>query len=578
MPHFSLALMKGTEQQHYRTKSEINRKKVKWKKHREGWYIRKGQDGSIVETKSDPPLIIAAGSILLALSVCSNISILLRLLDVHCRLFTFSTISILSVHIVLALITVTIFAVERANPDGYSLSTAFWLTVVSAIIALCVTTSLVIDGLRTKWYSRGGTGLTGEQRSLVIVFNSFIVTVLIGAIAYRYLLEDVSFLDSTYFSIQLVLTVGFGDLLPKTPSAQAFTIVFLTFAVVNFAVLLAFIRSTALEALKERYKARERRTLERIKTRHSTIRLNHSKRTAFFIYLTFGLYHPQHTIEPESSSSSESSKPELEHRAAVFSHLEGWSYGVAVYFTFVACSTLGLGDFTASSQASRAFFCIWALIAAGMLTVFFSVIADQYSAHYKETFQRNILARFNKPEQKHSHHPGSTSPGTMRKPARPLQTVSTTESVSRDLKNGVHIELVEKEIPMEKGEKGIESKGAGRKERVSELLSETRLHLQHLATRDSSDTETVDLVVRRVMDEEEFAVRNRELVEQDKGLKEFIFLRNLISVFHELETLTHELIDESTSLAEENAALTTGNSSASSRSLRDCSQEARKED
>lgn len=34
MPHFSLALMKGTEQQHYRTKSEINRKKVKWKKHR----------------------------------------------------------------------------------------------------------------------------------------------------------------------------------------------------------------------------------------------------------------------------------------------------------------------------------------------------------------------------------------------------------------------------------------------------------------------------------------------------------------------------------------------------------------
>jgi hypothetical protein len=94
------------------------------------------------------------------------------------------------------------------------------------------------------------------------------------------------------------------------------------------------------------------------------------------------------------------------------------------------------------------------------------------------------------------------------------------------------------------------------------------------------------------IDEQSFAIRNRELVEQDKGLKEFIctyplflvgpllgycanalcgslVLRNLVEVFHELESLTNELIDESTSQEEQNADITTGSSSSSSRSAED---------
>lgn len=84
---------------------------------------------------------------------------------------------------------------------------------------------------------------------------------------------------------------------------------FLTFGIVNFAILLAFIRSTALEAVKERYKARERRTLERIKTRHSAIVSHHSKTTAFLIYVTLGMYHPKHTESSDQSSATPSSEP-----------------------------------------------------------------------------------------------------------------------------------------------------------------------------------------------------------------------------------------------------------------------------
>jgi len=82
----------------------------------------------------------------------------------------------------------------------------------------------------------------------------------------------------------------------------------------------------------------------------------------------------------------------------------------------------------------------------------------------------------------------------------------------------------------------------GREELFS-LFSDALRHLDHLATGDASDTHAVDLVVRKVMgklemlmiasvsayqgileetDEEAFEIRNRERVEQDKGLKEFI--------------------------------------------------------
>ncbi|GAA6022291.1 hypothetical protein JCM11491_005253 [Sporobolomyces phaffii] len=642
MPHFSLALMKGTEQQHYRTNSEIHARtgKVRWSSHRtfslvaqllsplstlfsipalsEHWYIRKAQDGSIVESRPDPALIIASGSILLGLSVLANASILLRLVDVHCRLFTFTTLAFLATHIILALVTVTIFAVQHAIPDGYTLSTAFWLTVASSAIALCVAGSLMIDGFRTRWYSRGGTGLTGEQRSLVIVFCIFVVNMIVGAAAYRFLLQDATFIDSTYFTVQSFITVGFGDVLPESAGARAFTIVFLMFGIINFAIFLAFIRSTALEAVKERYKARERRTLERIKTRHSAIVDHHSRREAFWIYVTLGLYHPKHDdvrlasrtlSEPPPPPQKETRSERKRHKryayeekieelnreqrlefrsqlviatigvilvwllgALVFMRLEGWTYWISFYFCFIAMSTLGLGDFSPASQGGRAFFCIWSLIGAGILTVFFSVIADEYSAHYKETFQRNLLSTFqrgkHKPGHGHGHgHRGHDKHGSNPAPQKPMpsprsDTISTHLSDRTDVKSakGVIREQDDESTRRNELDGAVRDEdeedvapasarrrrdGSGRKDRVNDLLSETRMHLQHLATRDTSDTAIVDDVVRRVMDEEEFAIRNRELVEQDKGLKEFIFLRNLLSVFGELEVLTNELLDES---------------------------------
>ena len=49
---------------------------------------------------------------------------------------------------------------------------------------------------------------------------------IVGTVAYR-LLEDWSWVDSLYFSVVAVTTVGFGDLTPSTDASKLFTVVYI---------------------------------------------------------------------------------------------------------------------------------------------------------------------------------------------------------------------------------------------------------------------------------------------------------------------------------------------------------------
>jgi len=52
-----------------------------------------------------------------------------------------------------------------------------------------------------------------------------VILILAATVAYR-LLEDWSWVDSLYFSVVAVTTVGFGDLTPSTDASKLFTVVY----------------------------------------------------------------------------------------------------------------------------------------------------------------------------------------------------------------------------------------------------------------------------------------------------------------------------------------------------------------
>lgn len=59
----------------------------------------------------------------------------------------------------------------------------------------------------------------------------------LGTLVYR-ALEDWSWVDSFYFSVVTVTTVGFGDLAPETDGAKLFTVVYI---IVGISIVATFL-------------------------------------------------------------------------------------------------------------------------------------------------------------------------------------------------------------------------------------------------------------------------------------------------------------------------------------------------
>ncbi|BGP25086.1 potassium channel subfamily K, other eukaryote [Rhodotorula toruloides] len=565
----------------------------------EHWYVRRDASGFIVESKPDPPLIIAAGATTLTVAILANLSILSRLVDTQPRFFTFSTIFLLSIHCTVNFVALCVFGLEHAKPDGFYLSTAFWLSATSGIVALVSIVALLIDGNLTRWYREGGVGVTNKQRSLIVCFDSFVGLLLIGSVCFRYLITGATYLDTVYLCIQSFLTVGFGDVTLNTTGSQVFSLFLNTVGILNFALLVTFTRSTALEAMEEQYKTQERIIASRLRERGAVSRLF----ADILSFLTCGLVHSRGQQEEEQDAEDERHEEEeqgsddgkkddqgdqrryedaiIELRkerdrefrsqivvtfslflvfwlvgAAVFAKLEGWSYWIAFYFVYVMATSIGYGDYSPQTQGGRAFFCVWAIGGAGVLTVLFSILADAYSQRFKKIFQHNIISTaffkiFGHPpshddsSDEESQHPQSRMSGLPMPPSSrreseekvnvfPPEDGSDGMSEEEEEKRGGSME--ERKGRMEKDEccgseeQGQHKDGAAKKERelglkFLDLLGDTKRHLDHLIVSDSdAKDKQVNRVVRSLMQKENFSRANWERVEKNQDFKEFLCL------------------------------------------------------
>ncbi len=82
-----------------------------------------------------------------------------------------------------------------------------------------------------------------ETRALPVVAGALVLT---GTLFY-WRFEDWSFIESLYFCVVTLTTVGFGDLSPTTPGTQIFTIVYI---LTGFGVLVALLTSVAQQYVR----------------------------------------------------------------------------------------------------------------------------------------------------------------------------------------------------------------------------------------------------------------------------------------------------------------------------------------
>ena len=85
-----------------------------------------------------------------------------------------------------------------------------------------------------------------------VLAASSVALIVVGTVVFS-LLEDWSIVDSLYFSVVTVTTVGFGDLTPDTDGAKLFTVLYI---LMGISIIGAFLDARLKHHSKARIKSR----------------------------------------------------------------------------------------------------------------------------------------------------------------------------------------------------------------------------------------------------------------------------------------------------------------------------------
>lgn len=83
------------------------------------------------------------------------------------------------------------------------------------------------------------------------IFGSVLVVLLVGTVVFREL-EHWSLIDSLYFSVVTLATVGYGDLTPTTATAKLFSILYIFIGVGILGVFISAVSHASMQRTLER--------------------------------------------------------------------------------------------------------------------------------------------------------------------------------------------------------------------------------------------------------------------------------------------------------------------------------------
>lgn len=78
----------------------------------------------------------------------------------------------------------------------------------------------------------------------------------IGVVFYHYI-EDLSWLDSLYFCVVTLTTIGYGDIVPKTDAGKLFTVFYVLIGIGILAAVVNFLMKRAVMQRMEKRQEKE---------------------------------------------------------------------------------------------------------------------------------------------------------------------------------------------------------------------------------------------------------------------------------------------------------------------------------
>ncbi|KAL3489992.1 TOK2 potassium channel [Aspergillus germanicus] len=261
-----------------------------------------------------------------------------------------------------------------------------------------------------------------ECTSIMLRAVTFATIILAGAAIYS-AIEGWTLMDALYFTDYTVLTIGIGNIAPKTHLGRSLLFPYATAGTICLGVLVVSVASFAndMRALKLKQRIDEARMVAHVqgdleKASNNFTGKGNEMRTV-----------PIRSNFPEWNEvlRLQSIKSDFHRRsqwvrvvffsaawfilwlgsAAVFRRSEksqDWSYFIALYFTYTSLTTIGYGDYYPTSNFGKVFFVFWSLVALPILTNLVTAMG--------QVFHRHLLRR-TRMRKPHWHETNSQPPG-----------------------------------------------------------------------------------------------------------------------------------------------------------------------
>lgn len=375
-------------------------------------YIPPGSDEGHGFTVEDPKWLIAINSVSLVFALVANMFLLLNM----ARRVSFAVAQPITVVgfytaslLLMALVGVASSPVFRLEPRSeHALSQAYYYGMMASGLYFIIASLmlLTIYGAYKGRYPKDFR-LSPSQRTLMLQTIGFMFYLLLGALMFAEV-EGWNFLDGVFYADFTLLTVGIGgEFVPTTHTARSLLFPYAIGGLVTVGLVIGSIRSLILEHGKQKMAAR----FTEIKREKVLASYNDETRT-----ITLGLFTK---MDYAQKGLTESQKREQEFRvmrkiqeisernrrytslalsttaalllwflgALVFMHAEkpqGWTYFSAMYFAYTSLLTIGYGDLVPQSNAGKAFFVFWSLLAVPTLTILISNMGDTIIKEFKD--------------------------------------------------------------------------------------------------------------------------------------------------------------------------------------------------
>jgi Ion channel len=216
---------------------------------------------------------------------------------------------------------------------------------------------------------------------------------LAAVLGYHFYFDDIPLVDSLYFATSLFTTVGYGDIYPTSAGGQIFTMLLATYGVVILGIFIGIVGEMAVDLNAQKKRSRQKviasKLLHSIENQGTTNGIG---------------------TETDSSQPDESQRRLLGNIwhiilmelpivsvlvvvALVIGRVEGWTPLQSVYWLAISGYTIGTGDFTPSTTATKLICVFFLPLCVAVLGEILARIASLYMRRKHQEVEHCFLNR-----------------------------------------------------------------------------------------------------------------------------------------------------------------------------------------